>query len=72
MPTRKAAKVSVKTSKKPAVFEKPIRALYGVPIWEAVKRGDAAEMKKLAAEARKHVKDVQTALAALEKKIAGS
>jgi len=37
-----------------------------------MKRGNAAEMKKLAARARKHVKDVKAALAALEKKIAST
>ncbi len=73
MPTRKTSKVStVKTSKKPSAIEKPIRPLYGIPIYDTIKRGDAAEMKKMAAQARKHVKEVQTALAALEKKIAGS
>lgn len=47
----------------------PIRALYAVPIYGAIKRGDSAEMKKLAAQARKHVSEVKTALAALEKKL---
>ena len=73
MPTRKTSKATtVKTSKKPPALEKPIRPLYGIPIYDAIKRGNTAEMKKLATQARKHVKDVQTALAALEKKIAGS
>jgi hypothetical protein len=35
---------------------------YGIAIREAVARGDAAEMKKVAAAARKHLSDVQTAL----------
>ena len=71
MPARKpsAKKVSAKASTKPAVLNKPIIALYAVPIYGAVKRGDAAEMKKLAAQARKHISDVTTALAALEKKM---
>jgi Domain of unknown function (DUF1843) len=43
--------------------------LYAVPIYAAVKRGNAAEMKKLAAAARKHIKDVTSALASLEKKL---
>ena len=70
MPARKASKkVSAKASKKPAALNKPIIALYGVPIYGAIKRGDAAEMKKLAAQARKHISEVTTALAALEKKM---
>lgn len=72
MATRKTAiKATTVKSKVPAL-EKPIRPLYGIPIYDAIKRGNVAEMKKLAVEARKHVKDVSTALAALEKKIAGS
>lgn len=70
MPTRKpASKKSVKTSKKPSKLNVPIVALYAVPIYKAINRGDAAEMKKLAAQARKHVSDVSAALAALEKRI---
>jgi Domain of unknown function (DUF1843) len=71
MPTRKTIKATTVKSKVPAL-EKPIRPLYGIPIWDTIKRGNAAEMKKMAAQARKHVKEVQTALDALEKKIAGS
>lgn len=63
---------TVKTAKKPAALEIPIRPLYGVPIYDAIKRGNATEMKKLATEARKHLKDVKAALAVLDKKIAGS
>jgi Domain of unknown function (DUF1843) len=42
---------------------------YGVAIKEAVARGDAAGMRKAAAGARKWLKDVQAALARLEKAI---
>jgi Domain of unknown function (DUF1843) len=35
---------------------------YGVAIREAVARGDGAEMRKVAAAARKHLSTVQTAL----------
>jgi hypothetical protein len=58
MPTKKATKI-----------EKPIRPLYGIPIYDAIKRGDAREMKALAADARKHVSELKKAIAALEKKI---
>jgi hypothetical protein len=71
MTTRKTIKATTVKSKVSAL-EKPIRPLYGIPIYDAIKRGNAAEMKKLAAQARKHITEVQTALAALEKKIAGS
>lgn len=65
MPARKPAK------KAPAAKKAPIRALYGPPIRDAIKRGNASEMKKLAAQARKHISEVKAALAALEKKITG-
>lgn len=47
----------------------PIVALYAVPIHACIRRGNIAEMKKMAARARKHISEVTTALAALEKKI---
>ena len=40
---------------------------YGVPIREAIARGDAQEMKKIAAYTRKWLSDVQSALDKLEK-----
>lgn len=63
------AKPVKKTSSKPAKVNVPIVALYAVPIRDAIKRGNAAEMKKLATQARKHVADVTSALAALDKKL---
>ena len=42
---------------------------YGVAIREAVARGDQAEMKRVASQARKHLNDVQKALERLEKKL---
>jgi hypothetical protein len=50
----------------------PIRALYGPPIRDAIRRGDLKEMKALAAAARKQVSSVKAALASLEKKIGGA
>ncbi|HJR07381.1 MAG TPA: DUF1843 domain-containing protein [Pyrinomonadaceae bacterium] len=44
----------------------PIQPLYGRPILDAIKRGNIAEMKKLATQARAHVKDVNAALAKLD------
>lgn len=58
-----------KTTKKKPKGGGRIRPLYGVPIYDAIKRGDPEEMETLRAEARKHIKEVKTALATLEKKI---
>jgi Domain of unknown function (DUF1843) len=40
---------------------------YGVPIQEAIARGDKQEMRRVAAAARKWLKDVQAALDRLDK-----
>jgi hypothetical protein len=40
--------------------------LYGRPILEAIKRGNVAEMKRIATQARAHVKEVNAALAKLD------
>ena len=50
----------------------PIRPIYGIAIYGVIKTGNDAEKKKLAVQARKHLKDVKAALAALEKKIASN
>jgi hypothetical protein len=39
---------------------------YGEPIRQAIARGDASEMKRVAASARKYVSDVQAALDKLD------
>lgn len=44
---------------------------YGQPIREAIARGDANEMKKVAASARKYVSDVQAALDKLDQALGG-
>ncbi|HEX7312569.1 MAG TPA: DUF1843 domain-containing protein [Pyrinomonadaceae bacterium] len=45
---------------------------YGVAIREAAARGDAAEMRKVAASARKWINDAQAALEKLEQKLGKS
>ena len=66
MATKKAAtkkattKISIKHPRLPAY------PLYGRPILDAIKRGNVAEMKRLATQARAHVKDVNAALAKLD------
>jgi hypothetical protein len=66
MPARKAGKKAATKKYSPKA---PIVALYAVPIYAAIKRGDLAEMKALAATARKHISDVTSALRALEAKL---
>ena len=59
-------------STKKASYKKPpsiIRPLYAVPIYEAIDAGNLPEMRKMATQARKHVREVESALATLEKKI---
>jgi hypothetical protein len=60
MPTRKA----------PAKRKSPIVPLYAVPIHACIRRGNTAEMQKMATQARKHIRDVTAALSTLEKKLA--
>jgi Domain of unknown function (DUF1843) len=62
MPTRKAPAKRAKSGS-------PIVALYAVPIHACIRRGNMVEMRKMAAQARKHISDVTAALAALEKKL---
>lgn len=57
MPTKK----SPPSSKKSSARIGPVPP-YGIAIREAVARGDAAEMRKVATAARKHLNDVQSAL----------
>lgn len=42
---------------------------YGVAIRDAISRGDAREMRRVAASARRWVKDVQAALDRMEKSL---
>lgn len=45
------------------------QALYGVVIRDTIARGDTAEMRRLSTAARKHIKDVESALAKLDAKL---
>ena len=62
MATKKKAPTKV-SSKIPGSGAHP---LYGRPILDAIKRGNVAEMKRIATQARAHVKDVNAALAKLD------
>jgi uncharacterized protein DUF1843 len=74
MPTRKTSKKPArkagKATKGKVLDLRAIKAgrmvLYGPPIRDAILRGKLAEMRQLAVAARAHVKDVQSALSALE------
>ena len=47
----------------------PAHPLYGRPILDIAKRGNIAQMKRMATTARKHVKEVTAALAKLDAQI---
>jgi Domain of unknown function (DUF1843) len=69
MPTRKTSgkKTSAKKStKKASRVESGAVPPYGDPIRKAIARGDAQEMKNVAASARKWMSDVQSALDQLD------
>ena len=66
MPARKTSAKSYKPKPKTGTGIVP---LYAVPIHACIRRGNVAEMRKMAAQARKHISDVTAALAALEKKL---
>lgn len=63
--SKKSAKKSASAS--PAATRTGALPPYGVAIRDALARGDAAEMKRVAASARKYVRDVQSALDKLDK-----
>ena len=67
MPARKTTKKAAKSTKKAAA--RPDTGAvppYGDPIRKAIARGDAREMKNVAASARKWMADVQAALDQLD------
>ena len=68
MPARKTSgkKSTKKSSKKSLKVESGTVPPYGDPIRKAIARGDAQEMKNVAASARKWMSDVQSALDQLD------
>jgi Domain of unknown function (DUF1843) len=68
MPARKSTKKAAKksTKKKATRTETGPVPPYGDPIRKAIARGDAREMKSVAASARKWMADVQAALDQLD------
>lgn len=70
MPAKKAAAKAAPKKVAPKVPPKTKAVpLYAVPIYGAIKSGDAAAMKKIAAQARKHISDLTAALGDLDKKL---
>ncbi|HKP72246.1 MAG TPA: DUF1843 domain-containing protein [Pyrinomonadaceae bacterium] len=79
--TKGGAKKSTKAGARPGAlppYGEPIRQAasrpgplppYGEVIRQSIAGGNTAEMKRVAASARKHLKDVQTALDKLNKKL---
>jgi hypothetical protein len=47
----------------------PAHPLYGRPILDIIKTGNVAQMRRMATTARKHVKEVEAALAKLDARI---
>jgi hypothetical protein len=75
MPTRKASgkkSGAKKSSKKSLKAESGAVPPYGDPIRQAIARGDAQEMKNVAASARKWMSDVQSALDKLDSALSKS
>ncbi|HJT27950.1 MAG TPA: DUF1843 domain-containing protein [Pyrinomonadaceae bacterium] len=68
MPTKTSGKKSgaKKSAKKSLKVESGTVPPYGDPIRKAIARGDAQEMKNVAASARKWMSDVQSALDQLD------
>jgi hypothetical protein len=67
MPTRTGAKKATKKAR--ALPPKRPQPLYGRPIDMVLKRGDPAEMRRAATQARTYLKNVKVALTALERRI---
>jgi hypothetical protein len=75
MPTRKASgkkSGAKKSTKKSLKAESGTVPPYGDPIRQAIARGDAQEMKNVAASARKWISDVQAALDKLDSALSKS
>ena len=75
MPTRKASgkkSAAKKSSKKSLKAASGAVPPYGDPIRQAIARGDAQEMKNVAASARKWMADVQAALDKLDSALKSS
>lgn len=69
MPSKKKASSKGAGKASPAAIKSGPVPPYGIAIREAITRGDAQEMRKVGVSARRWIKDIQSALEALEKAI---
>ena len=69
MVTKKRVTTKTTTKIPSKIPGSPGHPLYGRPILDVIRTGNIAQMKKMAATARAHVKDVTSALNKLEAKI---
>jgi hypothetical protein len=67
--TRPSKKIS-RGSKSSKKVEGPALPPYGIPIRDAIARGNRSEMRSLAARTRKYLSEIERALKVLEAKIA--
>jgi hypothetical protein len=72
MATSKGTKKSAKKAAKKAPSKIPGKGphpLYGMPVDKAIASGNLADLRKLSTQAKSYVKQLQTALKGLERKI---
>ena len=69
MPNKKSKSSTRTSSQKSRRAARGPLPPYGVAIRDAIARGDVREMRRVAASARKYMKDVQVALEAMEKSV---
>lgn len=75
MPNRKSkSSAKTKSQQSRGSGSRPLKASgplppYGLAIRDAIARGDVREMRRVAASARKYLKDLQAALDAMEKSL---
>lgn len=72
MATSKGTKKSAKKAGKKAARKIPGKGphpLYGMPVDKAIASGNLADLRKLSTKAKSYVKQLQTALKGLERKI---
>jgi hypothetical protein len=71
MATSKGTKKSAKKAGKKAATKVPkrVQPLYGRPVDTAIASGNLADLRKLSTQAKSYVKQLQTALQGLERRI---
>jgi hypothetical protein len=67
--TKKSAKKAGKKAASKTIPGKGPHPLYGMPVDKAIASGNLADLRKLSTQAKSYVKQLQTALQGLERKI---